>query len=184
MALLLSKRGRYWRGVVRDMVSRPGGYSRALGWLAMYTLARIVVVRRIARRLSRRGARHVEEGWPSMFDADVGEIAEALRVEGFDARLRLPRDILRELVSFGAGLSGSTPYSNAGRTGLVLVEKIAADPLLLEIAARHLESPPIYLGSRIGSKSTDSPLPQPESRTRRPLRAMRPCAAIRSRSGR
>ena len=149
MALLLSKPGRYWRGVVRDMVSRPGGCSRALGWLAMYTLARIVVVRRIARRLSRRGARHVEEGWPSMFDADVGEVAEALRVEGFDARLRLPRDILRELVSFGAGLSGSTPYSNAGRPGLVLVEKIAADPLLLEIAARHLESPPIYLGSRI-----------------------------------
>ena len=149
MALLLSRPGRYWQGVVRDMASRPGGYSRALGWLAMYTLSRIVVVRRIAGRVSRHDADPVPEVRPSMFDADVGGVVETLRVEGFDARLRLPANILRELASFGEGVSGSAPYSNSERPDPALVEKIAGDPLLLEVAALYLGSPPIYQGSRI-----------------------------------
>lgn len=118
----------------------------------MYALARIVPVQQLAQKLARRNSYLVSAGLPSIFEADVGEIAAALRVDGFDARLRLPASMVRELASSTEGIvgsPGSIPYSAAERPSLTLVEKIADDPILRKLAALYLGASPIYQGSRI-----------------------------------
>ena len=78
MVFSLSRAGRYWQDVASGLASRPGGYLRALRWLAMYALARIVAVRRIVRSLSRHDAVSVLPGTgPSMFLADAAGIGRA-----------------------------------------------------------------------------------------------------------
>jgi len=147
-----SRPGQYWRGVFAGLVSQPRGSSRAFGWLAMYALARILVVRRIGRRLARTGPRAVPEGPRSIFDTDAAGIAEALRKDGFDARLRLPPAILPDLASLGEGMPGapgSSPFSKTEGTGLALAETLADDLTLRRIAALYLGGVPVYRGSRV-----------------------------------
>lgn len=118
----------------------------------MYALARVVVVRRIARRLSGRKVLPGRQHEPSIFDADAEQIVAALRKDGFDARLRLPAPIVQELASYrGSGSAESVPYSGDPPACLALVEKIAHDPMLLRIAALYLNAEPVYQGSRIWS---------------------------------
>lgn len=143
---------RYWRRAVGGIGSRRGGYLRALKWLAMYALARIVAVRRIARMLSRGDTRSAVRARHSMFDANVEEVTETLRLDGFDPRLRLPAQIVRDFVSFGegiAGLPGVAPHSSAMRSSLALTDEIADDTTLRKIAALYLGASPFYQGSRI-----------------------------------
>src|ERR1700737_2062033 len=99
MVSRLSKPSWYWLSLVGVIASGPGGIPRALGWLAMYALGRVVAVRRIARRLGRRRAQAMAPRSPSIFDTDIAALAESLRVNGFDARLRLPPPVVTELAA-------------------------------------------------------------------------------------
>ena len=149
MVSRLSRPGWYWLSLVRLIASRPGGMGRALSWLLMYAIARIVAVRRIVRSFARRQPHPVAGCSESMFDTDVVEVVKSLRRDGFDSRLRLPAPLVRGLACLGGRVSTSSPYSGAEVSSSSAVERVAKDSTLLQIAALYLGTVPVYQGSRL-----------------------------------
>jgi len=131
----------------------------------MYALARIVMVRTIARcrPVRRTSALGFRAG--SIFDVDADALAASLRADGFDARLRLPATLVGEIVCLGKRVSASTPCAAQGPP-FEVVERIAKDPALERIAALYLGVPAIYRGSRLWWKSSEAPGDPRESGTR------------------
>jgi hypothetical protein len=117
----------------------------------MYVLARIVVVRRLVGWAARAHAPEVriESQTRSMFDADVPAIVRAVRRDGFDSRLRLPPDFVRELAASGEPFREMVPFSLEMAPLPAAVGRIESDPLLLRLAALYFQSRPVVAGSRI-----------------------------------
>ena len=149
MAELPSAAGRYALDLIVRLVRKPSGFGLALQWLAMYALARIVVVRRLIRRIS-PGRRRREKTSPngSMFEMDAAVVVESLERRGVDSRLRLPSVVVRELASWAAEIPAA-PYAQVERPVPPSVETIAQDPTLWEVAARYIGAETIYQGSRM-----------------------------------
>jgi hypothetical protein len=131
------------------ILGRRGGAPRAIRWLAMYALARIVLVRRIVRRIEGGVSPPVARPGESVFDTDVEAVAESLRIDGFDATLRLPPEAVAGLACLGDGAATGTPPSWIERPGSAAADRVAEDPALFRVAARYLGTKPTYRGSRV-----------------------------------
>ena len=141
--------GRYWLVMVASLLRQRGGLRQAIRWLLMYATARVLVVRRAARRVANQPSTTSIEGAQSVDESNVSKTVESLRVDGFDSRLRLPSAICRELVALGEEVTTTAPHSEAAGDSPQAVDRAAASPLIREIAASYLGGTPFYQGSRI-----------------------------------
>src|SRR5690349_11796826 len=91
--------GRYWLVMVAALLGQRGGLRQAIRWFLMYATARVLAVRRAARRVARQPPRATVEATQSVGGPDVSKTVESLHVNGFDSRLRLPSAVCRELVA-------------------------------------------------------------------------------------
>ena len=149
MASRLSGPGRYWLKMTSALTSQPGGFLKAVHWLVMYALARVLVVRRIVRGFASDRSQPLLPMAGSIFETDIAVLADSLHRNGFDASLRLPVRTVEELLALGKEISAATPTAGPEPSSLAPLEKIAQDPTVLNLAALYLGCSPIYQGSRV-----------------------------------
>ncbi|HKD19711.1 MAG TPA: hypothetical protein VKG23_17790 [Thermoanaerobaculia bacterium] len=133
---------RTWR------LARNGGRLRALRWLIMYALGRLVAVRRLAR-FARTRRRPLLVAEPAMLSR--------LRRDGLDWSMSLPAATVGRLVERASELASSCAYPAAGNDRAVaLLDEIAARSGFLAVATAYLERPARYAGSRMWWLGADS----------------------------
>lgn len=154
-------------------------YERTLKnpqWLLMFTLGRFKIVRSIVAYLSKRPAIAFSENAESMFeDINVDEAVELLKKDGCYAGIKLPNNVLQEIIDFtqqsycygdaepdmgfryaqkqSLEVKNKKPFVRGdyfnSSLNCPVIKNIAKDRKLVEIARSYFGAEPIVSGTRL-----------------------------------
>lgn len=145
-------------------------------WLLMYILGRFLIFRLLAKLFFNKSYKHKYDFDSSIFQPiDTEAIAKKLKNDGSWGGLKLPHHILKEILKFAIStecyadsnphlgfkifqknqaeqkcqfLFNQAQYFNTTKI-CPAIQKLASDPLLLEIASKYLGTKPTFTGSRL-----------------------------------
>jgi hypothetical protein len=170
--VLLRAPGAIYRDQIGDVSAISTPHPRL--WVLMRAIGRFVRLRRLGLRVSKPVSREsIERAPDTRFGAvDSDAVVKELKADGIAAGVDLPEDVTRtvrefaqqtpfavnrrggEKVTFDQVSNGGKPadlslgeYENPA--ACAEIERLAKDPVLLDIAERYLGVPPRYLGTRL-----------------------------------